>query len=54
MPHPVPKDNSMSEILVASPPLLTADLPGIGGVIKAEAEDFEVEEIGRASCRERV
>src|SRR5438067_13929550 len=26
-------------------PLLTADLPGIGGRIKAEPEDFEVEEI---------
>src|SRR5262245_18162554 len=28
-----------------SPPLLTADLPGIGGRIKAHPEDFEVEEI---------
>jgi len=27
------------------PPLLTADLPGIGGRIKAAPEDFEVEEI---------
>jgi tRNA pseudouridine13 synthase len=27
------------------PPLLTADLPGIGGRIKAEPEDFAVEEI---------
>ena len=27
------------------PPLLTADLPGIGGRIKVEPEDFEVEEI---------
>src|SRR5271154_6618859 len=27
------------------PPLLTADLPGIGGTIKANPEDFEVEEI---------
>src|SRR6266498_3651625 len=27
------------------PPLLTADLPGIGGTIKAQPEDFEVEEI---------
>ena len=26
-------------------PLLTADLPGIGGVIKHVPEDFEVEEI---------
>ena len=28
-----------------SPPLLTADLPGVGGRIKAEPEDFVVEEI---------
>src|SRR5712664_121655 len=28
-----------------SPPLLTADLPGIGGRIKVAPEDFEVEEI---------
>ena len=35
----------MSEILLAPPPLVTADLPGIGGVIKAQPEDFEVEEI---------
>lgn len=28
-----------------SPPLLTADLPGIAGRIKVEPEDFEVEEI---------
>ena len=27
------------------PPLLTADLPGIGGRIKVEPEDFDVEEI---------
>jgi tRNA pseudouridine13 synthase len=27
------------------PPFLTADLPGIGGAIKREPEDFEVEEI---------
>jgi tRNA pseudouridine13 synthase len=27
------------------PPLLTADLPGIGGRIKTEPEDFEVEEV---------
>jgi tRNA pseudouridine13 synthase len=31
--------------LLAAPPLLTADLPGIGGRIKAEPEDFEVEEV---------
>ncbi|MCI0638917.1 MAG: tRNA pseudouridine(13) synthase TruD [Gemmataceae bacterium] len=30
---------------VISPPLLTADLPGIGGRIKSVPEDFEVEEI---------
>src|SRR5262245_40093179 len=30
---------------LTSPPLLTADLPGIGGRIKTEPEDFEVEEI---------
>jgi tRNA pseudouridine13 synthase len=28
-----------------SPPMLTSDLPGIGGQIKANPEDFEVEEI---------
>jgi tRNA pseudouridine13 synthase len=28
-----------------TPPLLTADLPGIGGHIKSQAEDFEVEEV---------
>src|SRR5438477_3421031 len=28
-----------------APPLLTADLPGIGGRIKSVPEDFEVEEI---------
>jgi tRNA pseudouridine13 synthase len=27
------------------PPLLTADLPGIGGVIKQQIDDFEVEEV---------
>jgi tRNA pseudouridine13 synthase len=30
---------------VLSPPLLTADLPGIGGKIKSTPDDFEVEEI---------
>jgi tRNA pseudouridine13 synthase len=29
----------------ASPPMLTADLPGIGGRIKVQPEDFEVEEV---------
>jgi tRNA pseudouridine13 synthase len=31
--------------LFVPPPLLTADLPGIGGCIKQSPEDFEVEEI---------
>src|SRR6266852_1723260 len=30
---------------VIQPPLLTSDLPGIGGKIKTNLEDFEVEEI---------
>ncbi len=30
---------------LASPPLMTADLPGIGGRIKTVPEDFEVEEV---------
>jgi tRNA pseudouridine13 synthase len=30
---------------LAPPPLVTADLPGIGGRIKVEIDDFEVEEI---------
>src|SRR5216684_6564169 len=30
---------------VIRPPLLTSDLPGIGGKIKTIPEDFEVEEI---------
>lgn len=30
---------------LSAPPLLTADLPGVGGRIKTEPEDFEVEEI---------
>jgi tRNA pseudouridine13 synthase len=29
----------------AAPPMLTADLPGVGGRIKAEPDDFEVEEV---------
>jgi tRNA pseudouridine13 synthase len=37
--------NIMSENLVLDPPLVTADLPGIGGTIKIEPEDFDVEEI---------
>ncbi len=35
----------MSVDLFGSPPSLTADLPGIGGRIKEQPEDFEVEEI---------
>jgi tRNA pseudouridine13 synthase len=35
----------MSPDLLAPPPFLTADLPGIGGRIKAVDDDFEVEEI---------
>src|SRR6516164_9728014 len=31
--------------MLTPPPLLTADLPGIGGRIKVAPEDFEVEEI---------
>src|SRR6266852_2027897 len=31
--------------LLTPPPLLTSDLPGIGGRIKHAPEDFEVEEI---------
>jgi tRNA pseudouridine13 synthase len=35
----------MAENLSTAPPLVTADLPGIGGRIKVEPEDFEVEEL---------
>jgi tRNA pseudouridine13 synthase len=35
----------MSNETILAPPLLTTDLPGIGGRIKAVPEDFEVEEI---------
>ena len=35
----------MSRELSNPPPLLTADLPGVGGRLKAVPEDFEVEEI---------
>src|SRR5437763_489694 len=49
MLFPVPwslfPDNTMSTELFTPPPLLTAELPGIGGRIKAAPEDFEVEEI---------
>jgi tRNA pseudouridine13 synthase len=37
--------NPMKIDHILNPPLLTADLPGIGGRIKAVPEDFEVEEI---------
>jgi tRNA pseudouridine13 synthase len=36
---------AMSLDLLVPPPLLTADLPGIGGRIKVQPEDFEVEEV---------
>src|SRR5215475_8755973 len=35
----------MNPFQLLLPPLLTADLPGIGGRIKSVPEDFEVEEI---------
>ncbi|MCI0684759.1 MAG: tRNA pseudouridine(13) synthase TruD [Gemmataceae bacterium] len=35
----------MSENFMVDPPLVSVDLPGIGGKIKVEPEDFEVEEI---------
>jgi tRNA pseudouridine13 synthase len=35
----------LSSELFTPPPLLTTDLPGLGGRLKAEPEDFEVEEI---------
>ena len=37
--------NRMAFDPLAPPPLWTADLPGIGGRIKSQPEDFEVEEI---------
>src|SRR3984957_6294854 len=42
---PVPGNATMNLADVIQPPLLTADLPGTGGRIKAQPEDFEVEEI---------
>src|SRR5206468_10671351 len=36
---------AMDLTAILSPPLVTADLPGIGGRIKTELEDFEVEEL---------
>src|SRR5438552_2434427 len=40
-----PDHTAMTSELFLPPPLLTADLPGIGGRIKDRPEDFEVEEI---------
>ena len=31
--------------IIVHPPLVTGDLPGVGGRIKVEPEDFDVEEI---------
>src|SRR4051794_6356387 len=50
IPHPssfIPSEAEvpMSAGLFDAPPLLTGDLQGIGGRIKAAPEDFEVEEI---------
>ena len=35
---------SADQVLV-QPPLLTADIPGTGGTLRAQPEDFEVEEL---------
>src|SRR5262245_25557226 len=35
----------MDAAAILSPPLVTADLPGIGGRVKTEVEDFDVEEV---------
>src|SRR5947209_3388933 len=43
MPSPAARAFRMSDPL--TPPLLTPDRPGIGGRIKVEPEDFDVEEI---------
>src|SRR5262249_18009661 len=39
------REASMTFAPLAPPPLLTADLPGIGGRIKSVPQDFEVEEV---------
>src|SRR5262245_18236898 len=39
------EEKPMDLQLLLFPPLVTAELPGIGGRIKTEPEDFEVEEI---------
>lgn len=44
-PELSPRSPAMSTDPLFPPPLLTADLPGIGGRIKVELEDFVVEEI---------
>src|SRR5438128_1991164 len=38
-------NESIPPTAMLSPPLLTSELPGVGGRIKAFPEDFEVEEI---------
>jgi tRNA pseudouridine13 synthase len=43
--HPCNREIAMPIDPLLPPPLLTADLPGIGGRIKAQPEDFEVDEI---------
>lgn len=45
MPIPVPRDVSSLHADSEPAPYLTADLPGIGGLLKVRPEDFEVEEI---------
>src|SRR3990172_1451840 len=47
-PSPLPADRSQTasaEDGAQSPPYLTADLPGIGGLLKECSQDFDVEEI---------
>src|SRR5262245_24710879 len=40
-----PTESAMPFDPLAPQPLLTADLPGVGGRIKMQPEDFEVEEV---------
>src|SRR5947209_15208309 len=40
-----PRAHAMTFDPLAAPPLLTASLPGVGGRIKTQPEDFEVEEV---------
>ena len=35
----------IADKVLAQPPLLTADIPGTGGTLRAQPEDFEVEEL---------